>query len=93
MASHVAKQYLDDINDFKRDIKQRQITYIYQQTCQFITELGIDATKTHPDPDKITQWRNGHFGYNTLTFDHQRTFTVATVINALTLFNNQENDE
>ncbi len=44
--------------------------------------LRIPAPDVH-EPNQVTKWRKSAFGVNTLTDDHNRIFTTATVINAL----------
>ena len=49
MSLHVAMQYIDDIKDFKHDIESKQITYLYTQTCQFLTKIDIDSSELNSD--------------------------------------------
>jgi squalene-hopene/tetraprenyl-beta-curcumene cyclase len=49
MSLHIAMQYIDDIKDFKPDVANNQVTYIYSQTCNFLTDIGIDFTTIKSD--------------------------------------------
>ena len=49
MSFHIALQYIDDLKDFKADIRQQQFTHIYFATLDVLRQAEIPTQEVTPD--------------------------------------------